>query len=227
MSETMDIFEGKHPIRERLLADATHRMKNIMGGISGFAALLSKDMDKRSDDYPLVERIQENVMCLDQFLIDVMTLIRERSLHIETIDIPSTIREVCSNYYQDADDESFTLPFKIESTQPKINFNADPLLVRNGFYHALHFVELISQKIDSLRIILEKSTLQIRYDFRCEESLDCLKDDIVSGLGSLESIDARLSLAVCVKIIRLHGGEVVVDHADGKQWILLLHLRKE
>ena len=223
----MDIFEDRHLIRERLLADATHRMKNIMGGISGFAALLSKEMDERSGDYPLVARIQENVMRLDQFLVDVMTLVRERSLHTETIDIPSTIREVCVNYYEDVNDDSFAFPFEVESSQPKIAFTADPLLIRNGFYHALHFVDLVSSKIDSLKIISEGSALQIRYDFACEDSLDCLKDDIVTGLGSLESIDARLSLAVSVKVIRQHGGEVLIEHERGNHWGLVLTLGKE
>jgi light-regulated signal transduction histidine kinase (bacteriophytochrome) len=223
----MDIFEGQTAIRERLLADATHRMKNIMGGISGFAALLLKDMDEQSSDFPLVERIQENVIRLDQFLVDVMTLLRERTLHPETIDLPSTIRDVCINYYQNLDDDNLTLPFNVECSHPRISFKGDPLLIRNGFYHALRFVDGESEKIDSFKIHSGETAIQIRCDFSSEESMGCLEEDIVAGLSGLESIDARLSLALCLKLIRLHGGDVSILHENGNRWALLLDLRKE
>jgi hypothetical protein len=202
-------------------------MKNIMGGISGFASLLLKDLDEQSSNYPLVERIQENVIRLDQFLVDVMTLLRGRDLHLETIDLPSTFRDVCVNYYQDLDDDNLPFPFTVESSHPRISLKADPLLIRNGFYHALRFVDLVSQKVDCFKIDSQESDIHVRCDFFSEESLDCLEGDVVAGLSGLESIDARLSLALCLKLFRLHKGSLNIHHQNGNDWNLLLDLRKD
>ncbi|HDQ44992.1 MAG TPA: HAMP domain-containing histidine kinase [bacterium] len=218
----MDIFEGRQAIRERLLSDATHRMKNIMGGISGFAALILKDLDEGSHHYPLVERIQENVIRLDQFLLDVMTLVRERTMYSETIDLPSTVRDVCVNHYADPADDNPDYPFKIESSPSRIPFRADPLLIRNGLYHALQIVDALSSKIETLRIESDDAAVSLRYIFVCDKSLNALKEDILAGLGSIESVDIQLSLAVCLKLMRMHQGEVQIDHLDGKRWIFLL-----
>lgn len=223
----MDIFEGHQEVRERLLGDATHRMKNWMGGITGFAALLMKDLEEQPGCYAMANRISENILRLDTFLLDLMMIIRERKLNLEQVDVPSACREVFSGYFADDEETAIPVPFDLVMEVKKISISADPIVFRNALYHSLRFTDIVSKKIHSVILTTVTDEILLTFTFIPDVSVDHCFNNIIQGMGELESIDARMSLAACIKLINLHGGHVFFEKDGNTRRCLVLRMRKD
>lgn len=223
----MDIF-GKHDaIRNRMLSDGTHRMKNMLGGIGGFAALLRKDIpddDPRSD---LVDRIRESVIRLDEFLVDFMTLLRKQHPETEEVDLPTAFREACNQHFESDEETLAESPIAAEFHSKRIRIAADPILLRRCFYHAVRFLALVSTEYGLVRTEENETDIHIRFPFKSREKLQFLTEDPLARIETLESIDARISLLICMKMCRIHHGRAWLERPSGNSWILHLRLRKD
>ena len=61
-------------VNQKLFADAVHSIKNSLGGIAGFAALLDRDLDSEDPKKRLTQRIQDGVMRVNDMVVSLMLL---------------------------------------------------------------------------------------------------------------------------------------------------------
>jgi len=224
----MDIFEKNDIIRNRMLADCTHRMKNMLGGIGGFAALLRKDIKDKDPKAPLVDRIRESVIRLDEFLVDFMSLLRDQKLEIEKVDLPTTFREACNLHFETDEDHIIESPIKPVFHPAKIQMQADPLLLRRCLYHAVRFLALLSTQYGDATVELKnKDEIHLLFEFESDLNLKPLLKNPIAHIDCLESIDARISFLLCVKMSHYHHGQTRLEQQSDTTWILHISLRKD
>jgi len=224
----MDIFGKNDVIRNRMLADATHRMKNLLGGIGGFAGLLQKDIEDDDPRMQLVERIKESVVRLDEFIVDFMVLLKDQSLEFENLDLPTVLREACNQHFQTDEETLSECPIKPEFHPPKILIKADPVQLRRCLYHAVRFLALVSTDYGDTRVDLKgKEDIHIQFEFESDYELKPLLKNPIAHIDEIESIDARISFLLCLKISQYHQGQVQLEQKSDTAWVLHLYLRKD
>lgn len=224
----MDIFGNNDAIRNRMLADATHRMKNMLGGIGGFAALLKKDIEEDDPCSQLVDRIRESVIRLDEFIVDFMALLRNQSVEMENIDLPSTFREACNQHFESDEDTLVESPIKVVFDHPRIQMKANPILLRKCLYHAVRFLALISSDYGKVQVESKRGEpIHIRLEFESDCGLKPLLKNPVDHIDKIESIDARISFLLCLKLSQAHGGQTQLEQKSNTRWALHIYLRKD
>jgi nitrogen-specific signal transduction histidine kinase len=65
-------FDDHDEHMHRLLTEVIHKIKNSLGGIGGFAALLERDLGPDDPRTNLAQRIQNGVVRMNDFVVDLM-----------------------------------------------------------------------------------------------------------------------------------------------------------
>lgn len=107
----------------QMSAGIAHEIRNPLGGISGFATMLSRDLKDDEDKLELVNRIKDGVKSLNKITTDVLAYSRPISLKLDKLSVKSVIEE-CSELLKS--DLSFSdIPFIIKHDFPDTDLKAD------------------------------------------------------------------------------------------------------
>jgi hypothetical protein len=110
---------------------------------------------------------------------------------------------------------------------PKIKMKADPLLLRKLLYHAVRFLAFVSTDYGQVRVEMKGNDIHILFEFESYQKLKLLIRNPVAHIETLESIDARISFLVCMKMSQIHQGQTHLEHISGNTWALHLSLKKD
>lgn len=220
-------LEQDQYVSEKLLSEVIHKIKNSLGGIGGFAALLERDLGSDDPRSRLVQRIQDGVGRLNEFVIDLMTLVRSAEPCFEKIQIRSILKEVWKNYWGNEERLNDHIVFHPEIQDEKVALFADQQMIQQVFLHAIRFADLIGENVETIRVNPHSDNeicIELLFmDSTCPKNL-C--ENINRLVDKCEPIEARLSLAIVIKMVNLHGGKVSIKSLSKKQKVMKLQLIK-
>ena len=202
-----------------------HKIKNNLGGIGGFASLLERDLDRNDPRKKLLQRIIDGVHRLNEFVIHLMTLVQKAEPSFEKIALKSLLKEICYNFTKEDKDKEQVVLIHTDFPEEKIEWSGDPYLVRELFYHAFRFTQLVGGQIESVKIHPPKNSM-IKIEILFNDGMipsDQL-DDIVRFIEDCEPIEARLSLAVVYKIAGLHHAQISLETTSENRHTFLVQL---
>lgn len=104
-----------------MAASIAHEIRNPLGGIRGFAALLKRDLEDSPDKQRMADYIVQGTARLDQLVGNVLHYARPLPLSIEVADLAQLLRELCDLMRVDP---QYATSIHIESKLPN-----EPLLV--------------------------------------------------------------------------------------------------
>ena len=217
------LFQVGHNKGDKFLSDVVHKIKNNLGGIGGFASLLERDLDRNDPRKKLLQRIIDGVHRLNEFVIHLMTLVQKAEPSFEKIALKSLLKEICYNFSKEDKDQVVVI--HTDFPEEKIELSGDPYLMRELFYHAFRFTQLVSGQIESVKInppVNSKIDIEIHFNDGMISS-DQL-EDIVRFIEDCEPIEARLSLAVVYKIADLHHAQISLETTSENRHTLLIQL---
>lgn len=90
---------------EQMAATIAHEVRNPLGGIAGFAALLERDLDMKDPRRRLVKRIIEGVSTLNDIVTNLVTYTRPIQLNYHTVDLIALVEQVVTLFELRAEQE--------------------------------------------------------------------------------------------------------------------------
>lgn len=212
-------------ISEQLLAEVVHKIKNSLGGISGFATLLERDLEPEDPRSRLVKRIEDGVLKLNDFVVFLMILVRIDEPVKEEIRLIGLIRQVWENYMIEQEPLFNQNSLQGPSSDKIVKWEGDPLLVRHMIHHAIRFIHLSGGELIGFELDETPADMQIHFNFRIAHPFK-LYDDIFELLQECPSVETKLSLAIVVKMADHYSGAVKILDCEDDRQTMQIHLRK-
>lgn len=201
-----------------MAATLAHEIRNPLGGIEGFAALLLRDLND-PNHLAMVESITRGSRALNRLVTQVLDFARPLDLHFAPVNLVTILQEAISLF--SATSSSCVCHFKIEV--PSFIFSADQerlLLVFLNFFR--NSVEAGSPCI---HIFLDANgLLSIRDE---GEGIDKENlEKIFTPFFTTKSYGTGLGLAEAYKVIQAHGGTLTIQSEKGKGTEVICLLKK-
>lgn len=212
-------------------ANVAHEIRNPLGSIGGFAALLERDLDDDDPRRNLVKKIIEGVASLDKIVTNLLIYTRPVKADLRRTNLVEYVNEVLA--YLEVEIESQTLPIRIKREFPSqpLSIRIDPSLMQqvllNLFHNALH-----SMKEDggclTIRLSRDRNGAKDRQaNGTQKEFVELLVED--QGAGMSEEVQKKifnpffttredgtgLGLAIAKKMIQEQDGAIHVFSKPG------------
>ena len=224
-----------------MAATVAHEVKNPLGGISGFADLLNRDIEEGDPRKNYVRKVIEGVDILNRIVMNLLDYTRSIKLDLRPIDFVKFLDEVVGFFEMDILREKKNI--KIERFYPSEKCNC--LLDGEKFKQVvLNLLYNASQALPDGGLIQlsaghETRSRDNRIPSSAVEQMLCLriKDN---GIGMSEEVKNKLftpffttkekgtglGLSTVKKIVQAHKGEIKVDSKLGKGTTVTIFIPK-
>lgn len=215
------------------IATLSHHIKNILQGIRGGSYLIEMGLADNGDQtlvrkgWDIVEKNQNKISSL---VMDMLTFSKEREPELSPSDLNQVVSDVVELMQVRAEENQVELTWKPEASIPTLVFDSD------GLHRAI--LNVVTNAIDASadrdsggRVdvhteydVEQKQARVIVADNGCgiaSEDMEKIFNLFVSRKGSRGT---GLGLPVSQKILREHGGRIVVESEPGKGSRFILEL---
>ncbi|MBI4557756.1 MAG: hypothetical protein HY706_09240 [Candidatus Hydrogenedentes bacterium] len=203
-----------------MAATVAHEIRNPLGGIRGFAALLARDLDAADPRQRLVKKIVVGTQELDRVVTELLEYTRPLQLRLAPASCGAVIENALS-YVQ------FESPIKITKViEPTALVLADEERLRQVLLNILLNAAQSLNGTGEIRITVQANgkfvTIAIADTGRGidREQLD----KVFSPFFTTKEKGTGLGLAAAAKIVDAHGGRLEATSEPGKGATFLIHL---
>ncbi len=217
------------------IATLSHHIKNILQGIRGGSYLI--DMGLKEKDDAIVRRgwtiVEKNQGKIYNMVMDMLSFSKDREPALELADLNETVGDVIELMQSRAKELGVALDWKPDKDLPEVMFDTD------GIHRAV--LNIVTNAIDAAEGV-EAARVEVATTHDPAKSLcRIVVEDNGVGIGEAE-IDSifqvfastkgargtGLGLPVSQKIIREHGGKIVVSSSVGRgsSFVIELPMRK-
>lgn len=200
-----------------MAAQVAHEIRNPLGGIKGFAALLHRDLKQNPDMQNLATYIVEGTDTLDRLVTNVLNYARPLQLRLESVELIHMLDDLKRSLMVDHAMNA-NIHFKIKTSLPSFYLSADAGLLKGAILNLL--INAIQAMPNGGTLTLElleinkKACLKIK-DTGCGIPKENLKK-IYNPFFTTKPTGNGLGLAEALKVIHAHGGEMEVESTVGK-----------
>ena len=205
------------------IAILSHHIKNILQGVRGGSYLIDLGLKQHSEEmvrkgWGIVDRNQDKIYHL---VMDMLSLGKERQPALRRGDLNQTVAEVVELMQARAEELGVALEFTPQTALPETTYDAEGIhrAVLNSVTNALDAVE--EQPDRRVRVSTRYDERARLYQVVIDDTGPGIPPDRIKSLFNLfeSTKGARgtgIGLAVSRKIIREHGGDILVESAPGQ-----------
>jgi PAS domain S-box-containing protein len=199
-----------------MAANVAHEIRNPLGGIGGFAALLERDMGTSDPRQRFVKKIIEGVASLDRIVGDLLIYTRPLQPNIRLVHLQELLNEILSFFRIKAERDGLDVQLKLEAPQEPIYLAVDPDLFQEMLFNLA---------VNAAQAMPNGGVLRVRV-WQEEGTVNLSVEDTGHGM-SAETIErlfhpfyttktkgTGLGLAIVKKIVEAHGGHVSVQSEE-------------
>jgi PAS domain S-box-containing protein len=212
-----------------MAATVAHEVRNPLGGIGGFAALLKRELEGDEAKTRLVDKIITGVNNLNQTVVALLDYTRRDQLNLREISLGRLIDESTEYARADLDENGIDIRVEVVMTESNLRLTCDPHLMRQALLNLMR---------NSREAMPDGGTITIRANSitkgdPCPVPLPAVSIEVEdTGGGIPEKVRDKifrpffstrskqsgsgLGLASVWKTVQAHGGAVTVDSETGK-----------
>ncbi len=188
-----------------MAATLAHEIRNPLGGIEGFASLLKREL-KKPDEQRMIDAILEGSHTLNALVTNVLEYARPLMLHFVPTDLAILLHETTELAKANGHVCKVTIAKpRITSTDPKRMQLVLLNLIRNAYEAGSAHVEIVLTK---------NGTIQVKDQGEGIEPEQLKK--IFTPIFTTKTTGTGLGLPEACKVMRAHGGHIIVDSKVGK-----------
>ena len=223
---TVEVFEDLTEIRRlqkeiqhtrtmsalgEMAANVTHEIRNPLGAIGGFAALLERDIAPDDPRQRLVKKIIEGVGRLDKIIGNLLFVSRDVQAQYRKVPVKWIINDVLEFLVSEIKQSESDV--KIETKFPKQRLEAelDPQLFQQMLIHLLKNAVQSMPDGGTISIQLQKThhnLFRINISDSGEGMPEEIKEKLYFPFASTRPRGAGLGLAIVRKIVDIHHGSI-------------------
>ena len=205
------------------IALLSHHIKNILQGVRGGSYLIDMGLNDHSEEmirkgWGIVEKNQNKIYHL---VMDMLTFSKERQPSLERTSLNDTVSEVCELMQARADECGVAFESRLDSAIEETTLDPEGIhrAVLNIVTNAIDAVEGTESGAVTVETAFEGETDRVAV--RVTDNGPGIPPDQLNKIFNIfeSTKGARgtgLGLAVSQKIIREHGGEIVVESTPGE-----------
>ncbi|MBD3383200.1 MAG: PAS domain S-box protein [candidate division Zixibacteria bacterium] len=199
-----------------IAATVAHEVRNPLGGILGFAALLKRDLedDPRVD---LVEKIIRGVKNLDQSVSSLLRYAQEEHPDLKTVQLKPLLEELIHEFRMNLAQCEEKCHIDLIVSPESLSWKMDPGHLRQCVLNLLlnaHQAQKENSRI-SLSVIGDNK-LNIIVSDRGSGMTEKVKQKLFTPFFTTRKAGTGLGLATVKKLVLLHKGEIKVDTEIGR-----------
>lgn len=204
-----------------MAATVAHEIRNPLGGIRGFAALLARDIPPEDNRRKLVDRIITGAENLDRVVTELLEYTRPVELRLRPTPCAETVEAALA--YLGPEKPGITIT---STVNPELRVLADPDKIRQVLLNIL--INAVQSIADSGAITI-RAEADARFVVLAVEDTGCGMSAeelgrIFSPFYTTKEKGTGLGLAVCQKIVEGHGGELHATSEPGRGSVLTVRL---
>jgi signal transduction histidine kinase len=221
-----------------MAASVAHELRNPLGGIGGFAALLGERLEEGSDERRYLNRIIEGVNGLNKVATNLLAYTRPVSPRFQSLDIRQQLREVLAYVQIEIEHDQSEISMKIELGELPVWVTQDPELLRQCF---LNLFKNAVQSFEGKAGTIHCNVNTIYDELKKESFVEVhIRDDgpgipadirgkIFNPFFTTRAKGTGLGLAIVRKNIELQGGSIELESTlgEGTCFKVKLPLQKE
>ncbi len=204
-----------------LLTEVIHKIKNSLGGIGGFAALLERDLGPDDPRTALSVRIQNGVIRTNDFVVNLMEFLQEPELSFVKMNPVPMIQQTWREFWEESDLPEPDLPIRIDGGLAPPEWKLDPDTFHKLAFHAFRFARSSGGAIECIRLSHEKKQkdlFQIFFPIGPHLVMDPAPG--IQRIQTCEPIEAKLSLYIVIKMAKFNCANVSLLSPNPNQYIL-------
>ncbi len=204
-----------------MAASVAHELRNPLGGIGGFAALLKDMLPRESVEARYVSKIIEGVDGLNKVATNLLAYTRPVEPMLQQFDLCNLLREVISFVQIEIEQEGLPVRMLTELGPNPCDVQMDPELLRQGFLNLFkNAVQALGEKGGEVicRIGEDEQPGWLRVDIVDDGPgvSSELQDKLFNPFFTTRAKGTGLGLAIVRKNIELHGGQISLVSQKGE-----------
>lgn len=207
-----------------MAASVAHELRNPLGGIGGFAALLKDTLPPEGDAFRYATKIIEGVNGLNKVATNLLAYTRTVDARLQRLELRTLLREVLSFIQIEIEQEGLPLGLEVELGSRELPVRMDPELMRQSF------LNLLKNAVQAFERHEGRLGLRVR-TISDGSGLERVEVDVWdTGPGIPPQLQAKLynpffttrakgtglGLAIVRKNVELHGGDVTLRSKPGQ-----------
>ncbi len=209
-----------------------HEIRNPLGGIAGFAALLERDIEKSDPRRRYVQKMIEGIGALDQLVSDLLLYTRPLKPKFRTLDLIRVTTEVLAFARLKFD------ALNRLQVQQRYAVETAPARLDQQLYHelVLHMFQAAVRKLPAgaeltISIRTEPETRRIVLEFTDNGPVPEAEaiEKMFMPFANINGKNNRLELSIVKRIVEIHHGSITIDstYRRGTRIIIFLPLKTE
>lgn len=222
-----------------MAAAVAHQVRNPLSGILGYGSLLKRDLDPEDPRQKLVARITDGVEALNKTVTTLLDYTRNDEVRRESVEVDEFISNAVKQFTRDQAKLADGIDFNITQLGPPAGqatrLLIDPVLVRQALFNlfanaaeacrgrgrvVISYQRLPRQKAAGLysgrvMLALDETVFEIMVADSGPGIPENIMDSIFAPFYTTRDGGTGLGLAVAMKFVKAHGGELLADSPDG------------
>jgi PAS domain S-box-containing protein len=200
-----------------MAATVAHEVRNPLGGILGFAALLRKDLGDDDPRSKTVDKIIKGVENLDRSVSSLLTYAQEVQPSIKLVKIKPFLDEIVANFYMSLIQNDETSKIDLLISPESLEWKFDPTHIRQCLLNLLLNAHQAQKNPSEIRLsVVGDSKLQLVVSDSGSGIDDKIKEKLFTPFFTTRKSGTGLGLATVKKLVMSHKGEVRVDSEVGR-----------
>lgn len=214
-----------------MAANVAHEVRNPLGAIGGYAALLERDLEPSDPRRRLVKKIVEGIARLDKVVTNLLVYTRPLTPTLRPGDMVQVAQEALSFFRIGLEEEQRSrVCFRMVSPQEPLTARMDPELIQQMLLNLFHNGIQAMPGGGELRVVLERkqqgegNVVEIQVSDTGKGMSGEVKKRLFNPFFTTREDGTGLGLAIVAKIVELHKGTIRVKSTLGKGTMFVIQL---
>ncbi|MFC1555307.1 nitrogen regulation protein NR(II) [candidate division KSB1 bacterium] len=201
-----------------MAGNVAHELRNPLGGIGGFAALLERDIEVEDPRRKLVQKIIEGVSRLNRVATNLLVYTRPVRPKKRPEDIIKVVEDILTFVEVELEQEENEIKLERDYSFKSFDINIDPELFQQVMLNIVKNAVQAMEYKGLLKISIVDNKEKEKIEIKINDSGPGIPEEDIKKLFlpffTTKADGTGLGLSIAKKIVEAHSGEIIVESSN-------------